>query len=66
MQKKTKINWVLDPGKCLSRTDAVLLIKTAKLSAEKALAKGHRIAYRIKGRLKPATMGAFKTSHFEK
>ncbi|MBN2589587.1 MAG: tyrosine-type recombinase/integrase [Sedimentisphaerales bacterium] len=46
MQKKTKINWVLDPGKCLSKVDAVMLIRTAKLSAEKALLKGYRIAYR--------------------
>ena len=46
MQKKTKINWVLDPGKCLSRTDAVRLIRTAKLLADKALLKKHRIAYR--------------------
>ena len=46
MQGKTKLNWVLDPGKCLSRTEAVKLIRTAILSAKKALAKGHRIAYR--------------------
>ena len=46
MQKKTKINWVLDPGKCLSRTDAVRLIRTAKLLADKALSKGYRISYR--------------------
>jgi site-specific recombinase XerD len=46
MQKKTKLNWVLDPGKCLSKREARKLIRTAKLSAEKAITKGQRIAYR--------------------
>ena len=44
--QKTKINWVLDPGKCLSKTDAINLLRIVKLSAEKALLKGYRIAYR--------------------
>ena len=46
MQKKSKFNWVLDPGKCLSKREVERLIRTAKLSAEKAKAKGQRIAYR--------------------
>ncbi len=46
MQKKTSFNWVLDPGKCLSKREAGKLLRTAKLSAEKAITKGHRIAYR--------------------
>ena len=46
MQKKSKFNWVLDPGKCLSKREVEKLIRTAKLSAEKAKIKGQRIAYR--------------------
>ena len=46
MQKKTKINWVLDPGKCLSKTDAINLLRIVKFSGEKGLSKGYRIAYR--------------------
>jgi len=46
MQKKTKFNWVLDPGKCLSKREAEKLIRIAKLSAEKAITKGQRVACR--------------------
>ena len=46
MQKKTKFNWVLDPRKCLSKKEALRLIRTAKLSAEKALSKKQKIAFR--------------------
>jgi integrase len=39
-------NWVLDPGKFLSREEVNSLLETARKRAETALAKGHKVAVR--------------------
>lgn len=46
MQKEVKYNWVLDPRKYLSRRQTLKLIRTAKISAKRALSKRRKIAYR--------------------
>jgi integrase/recombinase XerD len=42
----TEINWVLDPGKFLSRGEVRKLLRAARARAEKARAKGHKVAVR--------------------
>jgi integrase/recombinase XerD len=39
-------NWVLDPGKFLSREEVNRLLETARKRAEIALARGHKVAVR--------------------
>jgi site-specific recombinase XerD len=41
-----KSNWVLDPGKFLSREEVNRLLETARKRAEVALARGHKVAIR--------------------
>ncbi len=42
----TAINWVLDPGKFLSREEVTKLLETARARADEALAGGHKVAVR--------------------
>ena len=42
----TGVNWVLDPGKFLSREEAKNLLATAEKTAEEALVKGRKVAVR--------------------
>jgi site-specific recombinase XerD len=42
----TGINWVLEPDKFLSLQEAKTLLETARLRAETAIARGHKIAVR--------------------
>ncbi len=41
-----KSNWVLDPGKFLSREEVNKLLETARKRAEVAMALGHKVAVR--------------------
>jgi integrase len=40
------INWVLEPDKFLSLQEARMLLKTARVRAETAIAQGHKIPVR--------------------
>jgi integrase len=42
----TEINWVLDPGKFLSREEVAKLLEIARARADKALSHGHKVAVR--------------------
>jgi integrase len=45
-QKMTGINWVLEPDKFLSLQEASMLLETARLRAETAIAQRHKIPVR--------------------